>query len=85
VSLCAHVLRAKYSPQGSVLNAEPVQGMSCMWRSILKGVSLLKEGMIWRVGTCTNIRVWANPWIPRDHMATTSPRMETDTCTYILF
>jgi hypothetical protein len=38
--------------------------MSYVWRSILKGLEVLKEGMIWRVGNGTNIRIWNDPWFP---------------------
>ncbi|KAM0847379.1 hypothetical protein ACQ4PT_055057 [Festuca glaucescens] len=40
--------------------------MSYTWRSILKGIQLLKEGVIKRVGNGTTINVWADPWIPRE-------------------
>jgi hypothetical protein len=39
--------------------------MSYTWRSILKGLELLKEGIIWRVGDGEDIDVFADPWIPR--------------------
>jgi hypothetical protein len=32
-SLCAQVLRAKYYPDGHLLNAKPMVGMSYVWRS----------------------------------------------------
>jgi hypothetical protein len=32
-------------------------------RSILKGVSLLKEGLVWRVGDEGSIMAWDDPWI----------------------
>jgi hypothetical protein len=67
-SLCARVLSAKYFPSGNVLSAVPVAGMSYTWRSILKGVNLLKEGIIWRVGNGSEINVWKDPWIARDGM-----------------
>lgn len=64
-SLCAQVLRAKYFPARDVLAAEPVKEMSYVWRSILKGMDVLKEGLIWRIGDGTKVRVWEDPWIPR--------------------
>ena len=64
-SLCTQVLAAKYFPDGSILEAKPMKGISYSWRSILKGVQLLKKGIIWRVGNGENIRVWEDPWIPR--------------------
>jgi hypothetical protein len=65
-SLCARVLKAKYFKQGSVLNAVSSQGMSYTWRSILKGVQVLKNGIIWRVGNGQDINIWTDPWLLRD-------------------
>jgi hypothetical protein len=64
-SLCATVLKSKYFPDSSILEATPKQGMSYTWRSILKGCELMKEGIVWRVGNGTSIAVWKDPWIPR--------------------
>jgi hypothetical protein len=38
--------------------------MSYTWRSILRGLELLKEGIIWRVGDGENIDIFCDPWIP---------------------
>lgn len=64
-SLCARVLKAKYFRQGDLLSAKPHEGISYTWRSILKGVKLLKKGIIWRVGDGEMIKIWSDPWIPR--------------------
>jgi hypothetical protein len=42
-SLCARVLKARYFPTTSLLEAKPTEGISYPWRSILKGIDLLKE------------------------------------------
>src|SRR5438128_1146275 len=39
-------------------------GMSYTWRSILWGLDLLMEGIIWRVGTGEAIDAWDDPWLP---------------------
>jgi hypothetical protein len=65
-SLCARVLKAKYFPNCSILKAETMPGISYTWRSILKGVKLLKEGVVWRVGDGSNINIWTDPWLNRD-------------------
>ncbi|XP_073362313.1 uncharacterized protein [Aegilops tauschii subsp. strangulata] len=64
-SLCARVLGAKYFPDGNVLNAREISNMSYTWRSILKGIVILKKGLIWRVGNGQSINIWMDPWIPR--------------------
>jgi hypothetical protein len=43
--LCARVLKAKYFPNTSILNASAMPGISYTWRSILRGVKLIKEGL----------------------------------------
>lgn len=63
-SLCGRVLKAKYFPNSSILEATAVPGISYSWRSILKGVALMKEGIIWRVGNGSNIDAWEDPWLP---------------------
>jgi hypothetical protein len=65
-SLCARVLKAKYFSDCSILDAQPNSGMSYSWRSILKGVQLLKDGVVWRVGDGTDIKIWNDPWLPRE-------------------
>jgi hypothetical protein len=35
-SLCAQVLHVKYFPDGNLLAAKPIVGMSYVWRSILE-------------------------------------------------
>jgi hypothetical protein len=64
-SLCARVLRAKYFPDGDLLSAKPQTGISYIWRSILKGLEVLKEGIIWRIGDGSRVRIWKDPWFPR--------------------
>lgn len=67
-SLCARVLAVKYYPQGNMLTAQPCGNMSHTWRSIMRGLELLKEGYIWRVGSGDNINMWSDPWIPNGDM-----------------
>lgn len=57
--------KRKILPGGDVLKAVPKSGMSYSWRSILKGIDVLKKGIIWRVGNGESIRIWQDPWIPK--------------------
>jgi hypothetical protein len=63
-SLCARVLRAKYFPDGNLLMARPQTGMSYVWRSILKGIEVLKGGIIWRIGDGSKVHIWEDAWFP---------------------
>lgn len=66
-TLCAQVLQAKYFPGKTILEAKARRGVSYTWRSILKGVHLLKEGIIWRIGDGKSVNIWDDPWIPRNN------------------
>jgi hypothetical protein len=81
-SLCAQVLKAKYYPNSSILEAEAMNGMSYTFMSILKGVGLLKEGLIWRIGDGTSVNIWSDPWLARDDaLKTITPRGQ---CVYTM-
>ena len=73
-SICAKILTAKYYPHGNILKAEERNGMSYCWRSILKGVQVLKDGIIWRIGNGQTVNIWSDPWIPRDSSRKTESR-----------
>jgi hypothetical protein len=65
-SLCAQVLKAKYYPQTLILKAQPSGCMPYTFRSILKGVELLKDGLIWRIGDGSFVNIWTDNWLSRD-------------------
>ena len=46
-SLCARVLQAKYYAGTTCLQVKPRSRMSYIWRSILQGINLVRNGMIW--------------------------------------
>ena len=66
-SLCARVLRARYFPDGRLLNAKIKSGSSYTWQSIIAGLNCFKLGYIWRVGDGTEIDIWKDNWIPGSH------------------
>lgn len=65
-SLCARVLKAKYYPNGSLVDTCFASSASPGWRGIEYGLKLLKKGIIWRIGNGRSIRVWRDPWVPRN-------------------
>ena len=74
-SLCARVLRAKYYPDGKLLQARMKSGSSFTWQSVLAGLECFKRGYIWRVGDGSQINIWNDNWIPGSHnMKVLTPR-----------
>lgn len=65
-SLCARVLKAKYYPNGSLIDTSFSGNASPGWRAIEYGLELLKQGIIWRIGNGCSVRIWRDPWLPRD-------------------
>ena len=66
-SLCARVFRARYYPDGKLLNAKQKSGSSYTWQSILAGLECFRKGYIWRVGDGSQIKIWEDSWIPTSH------------------
>lgn len=66
-SLCARLLKAKYYPRGSLIDTTFCPNSSQTWQAITHRLELLKKGIIWRIGSGTQVRIWLDPWIPREH------------------
>lgn len=72
------MLGAKYFPDKDILGAKKKCGMSYTWRSIMQGIEVMKNGMIWRVGNGKKINIWAYPWLPREWLRrSVTPRAGT--------
>jgi hypothetical protein len=48
-SLCAQVLRAKYYPNGNLIETVFTGNASSTWQTIEYGLELLKKRVIWRI------------------------------------
>jgi hypothetical protein len=64
-SLCSRLLKAKYFQQGELIDMIFPAGVSPTWRAIEYGLQLLKQGIIWRIGSETKVQIWRDSWIPR--------------------
>jgi hypothetical protein len=60
----ARIMKAKYHPNCSVLEAKLGNKPSFVWRSIQSYGGLIKEGLIWRVGNGQSIRLQGEKWLP---------------------
>ena len=63
-SLVCRVLKAKYFPHTSFLDAQIPCNASFIWRSICGAKEVLHKGLRWRVGSGAKIRIWHDKWIP---------------------
>jgi len=62
-SLCAKVLKGKYFPACSFLDATRKKKSSETWRAILFGREALVKGLIKRVGPGDSVNIWSDKWI----------------------
>ncbi|KAL4386202.1 hypothetical protein GQ457_09G009570 [Hibiscus cannabinus] len=62
-SLLAKVLKGRYYPSSSFMNASLGSNPSYTWKSIWCSRGLLEKGYGWRVGNGTTINIWSEPWI----------------------
>ncbi|XP_010666711.1 uncharacterized protein LOC104883845 [Beta vulgaris subsp. vulgaris] len=62
-SLLSRVMKAKYYPRCEMLNARLGFSNSYSWRSIWGAKSLVREGLMWRVGSGNDINIWSDPWV----------------------
>lgn len=63
-SLSSRILKAKYFPNSSFLDAEMGKRPSFMWRSFLAAKDLLSNGVLWRVGDGKSINIWGENRLP---------------------
>ncbi|KAL0325123.1 UNVERIFIED_CONTAM: putative mitochondrial protein [Sesamum radiatum] len=63
--LLSLVLQARYFPSRDIFSATLGSHPSFTWRSVMATHDLFRAGCRWRVGSGTQIRIWADPWLPR--------------------
>lgn len=64
-SLLARLLRARYYPSSTFLNARVGHCPSYTWRSLLRGRDILERGSVWMVGNGSCIDLEHDNWIPK--------------------
>jgi ribonuclease HI len=63
-SLVARIIKAKYHPDCSILEAPLRAKPSFAWRSIQGSCALIKEGLVWRIGNGKKAKIWGDKWLP---------------------
>lgn len=63
-SLLTRVLKVKYFPTTSFLDAVVKPNCSFNWRSLCAAWEVIKRGLSWMIGNDASINIWRDPWIP---------------------
>ena len=63
-SLMTRLYKAKYFPNGDILNVNLGNQPSYAWKSIPRSLEILKQGTRWRVGSGKKIHIWDDKWLP---------------------
>ncbi|KAF5443039.1 hypothetical protein F2P56_035634 [Juglans regia] len=63
-SMAARVFKEKYFKIVPLTEAKLGNRPSYIWRSVCGALNLLKDGLRWRVGNGTNIKIWGQKWLP---------------------
>lgn len=63
-TLAVRVMREKYSPTSDFLGSSLGCRPSFAWRSIWNSKHVLQEGLLWRIGDGTQVKIWRDRWIP---------------------
>ncbi|KAF5454761.1 hypothetical protein F2P56_024401 [Juglans regia] len=64
MSLAARVFKEKYFRQSNFMDAKLNSQPSLIWRSIWQARDLVKDGVRWRVGDGSKIKIWGEKWLP---------------------
>ena len=63
-SLIAKIIKAKYHPECSILEAPLGRKPSFAWKSIQSSSHLVREGLMYRIGNGKSIHIWGDKWLP---------------------
>ncbi|XP_059441847.1 uncharacterized mitochondrial protein AtMg00310-like [Corylus avellana] len=76
-SLTARILKAKYHPNCTILEAQMGPKPSFAWRSIQGACKVVSDGLIWRVGDGSNVWIWGDKWLhnPSTYMVKSPPKV----------
>lgn len=64
--LATRVLKARYYPNSSFLEAGRASNPSYIWSSMQETKEIIRRGSRWRVGNGRSISIWKDKWLPED-------------------
>ncbi|XP_059281325.1 uncharacterized mitochondrial protein AtMg00310-like [Lycium ferocissimum] len=62
----SRLMKSKYFSNESLLYVQDYRYTSLVWTSILWGRDLSFNGVRWNISNGSSVRVWKDPWLPRD-------------------
>jgi hypothetical protein len=65
-TLSACILKAVYYPSCDFLQEELGSTPSRVWRAIVEGKDVLKQGLVHQIGNGQSSHIWNMNWLPRD-------------------
>jgi len=60
-ALVCKIFEARYFPKEDFLSSNTDHSPSFTWRGIWAPRDLIRQGIRWKVGDGTNVKVWGNP------------------------
>jgi hypothetical protein len=63
-SLIASIMKAKYHPESSILEAGVGHRPSFACRSIHSSSAIVKEGLVWHMASGSSVQIWKHRWFP---------------------
>ena len=63
-SLCYRVFKARFFPNGSILDAKVSSFGSYVWKSILSAQDIIKKGAVWCIGDGQSVCIKEDKWLP---------------------
>jgi hypothetical protein len=63
-SLIGKIMKVKYFPKGSVVDAHLGSKPSFAWQSISSSKDLITKGLAWRIGNGDKVQIWGDNWGP---------------------
>ncbi|KAK7818417.1 putative ribonuclease h protein [Quercus suber] len=73
-SLCHRVFKARFFPNCSILEASNSASGSYAWKSILSARSVVRKGVVWRIGDGKTVCIKEDKWLPDQvYKSVTSP------------
>jgi hypothetical protein len=67
-ALSSRILKAVYFPAPDFIDATLGSAPSQVWRALVEGRDIMKQGLVRRIGTGASTHAWNQNWIPCDFM-----------------